>query len=122
MAYGAGGSAAAAQAAAIAQAIKASGAIVRVEPHDFMAILRKTKEPLVVMAKGGFMKPNYQYLTAYKGLIFFTKSAGALMLSGWRRTGSIEAYMGSELGKGSLRGVKPLLLFPPPLLAGEASS
>jgi hypothetical protein len=78
MAYG--GGAAAAHAAAIARAIKASGAIVRVEPEDFMTILSKTREPLVVMAKGGFMKPNYQYLTAYKGLIFFTKSPTQLML------------------------------------------
>jgi AmmeMemoRadiSam system protein A len=48
--------------------------------EDFMTILSKTREPLVVMAKGGFMKPNYQYLTAYKGLIFFTKSPTQLML------------------------------------------
>ncbi len=82
MAYGAGGAAAAARAAAIAQAIKASGAIVRVEPDDFMMILSKTREPLVVMAKGGFLKTNYQYLTAYKGLVFFTKSPAPLMLPG----------------------------------------
>ena len=81
MAYGAGG-VAAARAAAIAQAIKASGAIVKVEPEDFMKILSKTREPLVVMARGGFMKPKYQYLTAYKGLIFFTKSPAQLILPG----------------------------------------
>lgn len=82
MAYGAGGGAAAARAAAIAQAIKASGAIVRIEPDGFLSILSKTDRPLVVMAKGGFVKANYQYLTAYKGLIFFTKSGTELMLPG----------------------------------------
>ncbi len=82
MAYGAGGAAAAAAAAAIAQAIKASGAIVRVEPGDFQTILNKTDRPLVVFAVGGWRKSNFQYLTAYKGLIFFTKSATALMLPG----------------------------------------
>ncbi len=81
MAYGAGG-AAAARAAAIAQAIKASGAIVRVEPNDFLLILSKADSPLVVMAKGGFLKANYQYLTAYKGLVFFTKSDTELLLPG----------------------------------------
>lgn len=35
MAYGAGGAAAAARAAAIANAIKASGTIVQVDPDDF---------------------------------------------------------------------------------------
>lgn len=81
MAYAAGG-AAAARAAAIAQAIKASGAIVQVEPDDFLMILSKADRPLVVMATGGFMKTNYQYLTGYKGLIFFTKSPTELMLPG----------------------------------------
>jgi len=82
MAYASGGGAAAAAAAAIAQAIKASGAIVRVEPNDFTKILSRTSKPLVVIAKGGFFKPNYQYLTAYKGLMFFTKSPTELMLPG----------------------------------------
>ncbi len=81
MTYGAGG-AAAARAAAIAKAIKASGAIVSLEPNDFLMILSKTDRPLVVMAKGGFLKPNYQYLTAYKGLAFFTKSDTQLSLPG----------------------------------------
>ncbi len=82
MAYGAGGGAAAARARAIAEAIKASGVIVRVKPDDFLAILSKTDSPLVVMAQGGFIKANYQYLTSYKGLTFFTKSATELLLPG----------------------------------------
>ena len=68
--------------AAIAQAIKASGAIVRVEPEAFLEILSKVKDPLVVVAKGGFFKGNYQYLTGYKGLVFFTKSPTLLTLPG----------------------------------------
>ncbi|MDO9333600.1 MAG: hypothetical protein Q7T57_03650 [Dehalococcoidales bacterium] len=83
MAYAANsGGATAAAAAAIAQAIKASGAIVRLEPDDFNKILSRTSKPLVVIAKGGFFKPHYQYLTAYKGLMFFTKSPTELMLPG----------------------------------------
>lgn len=45
-----GAAAAAAIAAAIAQATKASGAIVRMEPRDFEAILSRSAKPLVVMA------------------------------------------------------------------------
>ncbi len=82
MAYAAGGGAAAAHYAAIANAIKASGAIIRVEPEEFMKILSKAKDPLVVASKGGFIKANHQYLTSYKGLIFFTKSSEPLMLPG----------------------------------------
>ena len=72
----AGGAAAAA--AAIAQAIKASGVIVRVEPEDFLSILARQREPLVVHATGGIFSTNYQYLSSYKGLGFFTKSSTPL--------------------------------------------
>jgi len=83
MAYAAtSGGAAAAAIAAIARAIKASGAIIRLEPDDFVKVLARASKPLVVITKGGFIKPNYQYLTAYKGLIFFTKSPTELMLPG----------------------------------------
>jgi hypothetical protein len=81
MAYGAGG-AAAAHAAAVAQAIKASGAIVSVEPEVFIKLISRVEKPLVVVATGGTFKKNFQYLTAYKGLFFFTKAPSALMLPG----------------------------------------
>ncbi len=81
-AYVGGAAGGAAAAAVIAQAIKASGAIVRVEPHDFEEILRRSERPLVVSAQGGFISKNYQYLTGYKGLAFYTKSPTPLILPG----------------------------------------
>jgi len=36
--------------------------------------------PLVVHAVGGFWKTQYQYLTSYKGLAFYTTSPTALPL------------------------------------------
>lgn len=74
----AGGGAAAA--AAIAQAIKASGAIVRVDARAFEAILARQEEPLIVRTEGGFLRRNYQYMTSYKGFIFFVKADQPLML------------------------------------------
>jgi len=72
---------AAAAAAAIAQAIKASGVLVRLEPAEFLKILgRAPDHPLVVLATGGFFAKNYQYLSSYKGLAFYTKSAEPLQL------------------------------------------
>ena len=70
----------AAAAAAIANAIKASGVLVNVTPEDFAAILRRTERPLVVTAEGGFFSTRYKYLTSYKGLAFYTKSPQPLML------------------------------------------
>jgi hypothetical protein len=71
---------AAGAAAAIAQAIKASGVVVRVEPEDFSRIVNRMKDPLVVTAEGGGFASNYQYLVSYKGLAFFTKSRTPLPL------------------------------------------
>lgn len=70
----AGATGAAAARAAVANAIKASGAIVRVESDDFQKIMAKVDAPLVVRAEGGFLSKGYKYLTAYKGLIFYTRS------------------------------------------------
>jgi hypothetical protein len=75
MAYGA---APAAGAYATAEAIKASGAIVRVEPNDSLSIINRTDKQLVVIARARWLRSNYQYLTAYKGLVFFRKSITAL--------------------------------------------
>lgn len=80
MTNGAAAGGAAGAAAAIAQAIKASGAIVSVESTDFMTILDKTDRPLVVCSESKFISTKYHYLTAYKGLIFYTKSNSPLML------------------------------------------
>ena len=70
----------AAAAAAIAQAIRASGVLVRVSPDDFQKVLRKVEQPLVVCAKGGVFKSTNQYLTSYKGLAFYTKSPSEIIL------------------------------------------
>lgn len=72
--------AAGAAAAAVAKAIKASGVLVHVEPDDFVGILKRQPGALVVHATGGFLSTNYQYLTSYKGLAFFTKAPAPLDL------------------------------------------
>jgi hypothetical protein len=77
----AGGAAGAVAAAAIANAIKASGAIINVDPKDFLTIISKAKEPLVVMADKSFWS-DYKYLSSYKGLAFYAKSNEKISLPG----------------------------------------
>jgi hypothetical protein len=74
----AGGAAAAG--AAIAQAIKASGVVVRLDPGEFSKILNRAKDPLVVLAQSRFFGTKYQYLFSYKGLAFFTQTKTPLIL------------------------------------------
>lgn len=78
----AGGATAGAAAAAIAQALKASGTIVRVSPEEFANLVARGKAPLVVVAQGGVFRKSYRYLTSYKGLAFFTRSPQPLNLPG----------------------------------------
>jgi hypothetical protein len=72
--------AAAAAAVAIANAIKASGVVVRLGSKDFQAVLRKVEHPLVVYAEGGIFSTNYQYMVNYKGFAFVTKTKAPILL------------------------------------------
>lgn len=73
------GAAAGAQAALI-NAIRASGVIVRVEPDDFLELLHRQEGPLVVHSSIWIFRTSHQYLTSYKGLAFFAKSSEELSL------------------------------------------
>ena len=66
----------------MAQAIKASGVPVRVEPAQFEAVVARTRAPLVVTSTGGLFTTKYQYLTSYKGLAFFANSPSPIPLPG----------------------------------------
>jgi hypothetical protein len=72
--------AAGAAVAAIANAIKASGAVVRVQPEDFANILSRVEKPLVIYNTGGFFKTRHQYLVSYKGFVFHTKTSNQIDL------------------------------------------
>ncbi|GHT09931.1 hypothetical protein FACS1894170_01310 [Planctomycetales bacterium] len=69
-------------AAAYAQNINASrayGAVVVVDSFEFQKILDRFEDiPLVVHATCGWFNINYQYLTNYKGIFFYTKSSDEL--------------------------------------------
>ena len=68
--------------AAVANAIKACGTVVRVEPGEFLRILDLQEEPLIVRTEGGLLSKSFQYLTTYRGLAFHCKSSTELNLPG----------------------------------------
>jgi hypothetical protein len=70
--------AASAAAAAIANATKASGTIVQLEPEEFQRILYNARDLVVVMALPRRFHQRYDYLTSYRGLAFYTESKTAL--------------------------------------------
>ena len=77
-----GGAGAAAHQAAIANATKASGAIIKMDSAEFLKIVNKSDEPLVVTAKSWLFGTKYNYLTSYRGLFFYTSSPEPLILPG----------------------------------------
>ena len=66
--------------AMIANAIKASGTVVQIEPEEFVKILKRIESPLVIYAEGGIISTNYQYLVSYKGFAFYTKADEPIVL------------------------------------------
>lgn len=68
--------------AVVANAIKACGTVVRVEPAEFLRILSFGDRPLVVNTVGGLFSVSYKYLTSYRGLAFYCKSPTELGLPG----------------------------------------
>ncbi|HYW73019.1 MAG TPA: hypothetical protein VE961_18475 [Pyrinomonadaceae bacterium] len=61
-------------AAQIAEAIKASGVIVKVEPEVFAKLLARVDNPLVIYSQGGLISTHHDYLTSYKGFAFFARA------------------------------------------------
>ena len=70
----------AAAAAAIANAIKASGVLVTVDPDVFEMLANRQKDPLIVHAIGGFLGfgAKHIYLMSYRGLAFTTRATDVL--------------------------------------------
>lgn len=64
----------------LAQALRASGIIVRLKAPEFQKILRGTEAPLVVVCRNRFLGRGYRYLTSYKGIAFYTRSSRPLEL------------------------------------------
>ena len=75
-----GGAAAAGAHQAMMNAVKASGAIIKVLPEEFNKVLYKLKEPLVVYSEFHFFSTSYKYLVSHKGLVFYTRSPQPLEL------------------------------------------
>jgi hypothetical protein len=68
---------------AIAQAQAAMGPVVKMEPREFITLVERADDPLVVVARNEvFFVIRYQYLLGYKGLVFFTKSKAPLDVAG----------------------------------------
>jgi len=66
--------------AAMVNAHKALGVVVRLEVAEWLKILERTDRPLVVIGTGGVFKKHNQYLTSYRGLAFFTTSKDTIVL------------------------------------------
>jgi hypothetical protein len=69
-------------AVAVMNAIRSMGVVVQVEPADFVKLVERQSEPLVVYAPPKLFAPKHEYVVSYKGLAFYTKSREELRLPG----------------------------------------
>ncbi len=77
---GAAASGAAAQ-AAIQQAIKASGTLVKIEANDFSRLISKLDDALVIENVGkGLFNEFYRYCVSYKGFVFYCRTSQAISI------------------------------------------
>ena len=70
----------AAAAAAMMQAVRAMGVIVKVKPEEFLRIVNRVSEPLIVSAPHGMFSKKKDYLVPYKGFVFYTSAKDELRL------------------------------------------
>lgn len=71
---------------ALARAIKASGAIVKLESDEFCKILLRTTDPVIVVSPSGFKKRKTRYLLSWKGFIFYCETKEKMVLPGSAET------------------------------------
>jgi hypothetical protein len=58
----------------LAQAVKATAGLLRVDAADFQSIVDRVENPIVVIAQGRFFSRSTRYLTSYRGFILYTQS------------------------------------------------
>ena len=75
-----GAAGAAAAQAAIQNAIKASGAIVKIHEDEFRKLVSKMEDGLVIEKLGGGFLSSYKYSTSYKGFIFYCRAKEQMMI------------------------------------------
>lgn len=79
---GAGVGVAAGHYAAMANAVKAIGSIIKLDSAEFQRVLVLAESPLVVTAEGGVFSKWYKYVFSFRGLTFYCKSNAELILPG----------------------------------------
>jgi len=67
-------------AAAMMQAVRAMGVIVKLKPDDFVRIVNRVSEPLIIRAPHGVFSKKHDYLVSYKGFAFYTSTKDDLRL------------------------------------------
>jgi hypothetical protein len=55
---------------------RGTGVCVKLE--DFLTILSRMEQPLVIITSEGYFTKIYKYVTAYKGFVFFAESLDKL--------------------------------------------
>ena len=114
--------------AAIQEAIKASGAIVKIEPNEFSNLISKMDDGIVIeKGDNGFFDSGYKYSTSDKGFIFYCKSKNQINDPVKTRKNKGQTYLGSSITDimsekfNSQKAPEPVGLYPHARKVGETT-
>lgn len=77
----------------------ASGCVVFLDKEEFIDVLKREEEPLVVCSFKGTFRNVWTYLTSYRGMLFAHKSKSPIPLEGYELINADEIrFPGRRLG------------------------
>jgi hypothetical protein len=68
------------------QILKMNGVFARISPEDFQNLMSRNEGLMIVASKAGIFGNQFQYLTSYKGLIFYCRCGEKLSISSKHET------------------------------------
>lgn len=63
--------------------VVASGCVVFLEREEFIDVLKRQEEPVVVCSLKGTLRNRHTYLTSYRGMLFAHRSKTPIELEGY---------------------------------------
>jgi hypothetical protein len=68
---------------ALKDAVSKPACVVFLEKEEFVDVLKRQEEPLVICSLRGTLRNVYTYLTTYRGLLFAHRSKSPIPLEGY---------------------------------------
>ena len=76
--------------------VTAGGCVIFLEREEFIEVLKRQEEPLVVCSLKGTLKNRHTYLTSYRGMLFAHRAKSPIELEGYDLINAQEIRFGGR--------------------------